>query len=137
MGMAWRGRNGYPTGSGTVVPSATAFVTIPPCFGFFLVLESVDGSKSVRVKAIAHFFSHFLSSHVTLCSYLALSSHLILSDRVSAHPHIVPYRALRPISINQSFPFLRNSTWLPHLAPSFRVNFRFRSVGENLPRARS
>ena len=85
------------------MPSATAFVTT--CFGFHLAPKSVDGGKSVRVIAIAYFVSHSLSSHLDLFSYLAFSSHLIVSDHVSAHPPIVPYRALRPISINQSFPF--------------------------------
>ena len=60
---------------------------------FHPVPKSVDGGKSVRVTAIAHFVSH------------SLSSHLIVSDHLSAHPPIVPYRALRPIPINQSFPF--------------------------------
>ena len=91
--------------SGTVVPSATAFVTTSPCFRCRPVPEIVDGSKSVRVKAIAHLFSLSLSIHLTLFSYLAHSSRLIFSDHLSAHPPIIPYRALRPIPINQSFLF--------------------------------
>jgi hypothetical protein len=61
-------------GSGTVVPSATAFVTTPPCFRFHPVPESVVASKSVRVKAIAHLVSHSLPTHLTLFSYLAYRS---------------------------------------------------------------
>ena len=74
------------------MPAATAFVTT--CFGFHLVPKSVDGGKSVRVIAIAHFVSHSLSSHLELFSYLPFSSHLIVSDHLSAHPPIVPYRIM-------------------------------------------
>ena len=44
------------------MPPATAFVTTPPCFGFHPLPESMDESKSIRVKAIAHFVSLSLFS---------------------------------------------------------------------------
>ena len=87
-----RRQTGCSQGSGTVAPSATAFVTT--CFGFHLAPKRVDGGKSVRVIAIAYFVSHSLSSHLDLFSYLPFSSHLIVSDHLPAHPPIVPYRIM-------------------------------------------
>ena len=57
---------------------ATAFVTTPPCFRFHPSPESVNGSKSIRIKAIAHFVSLSLSSHLTLFSHPILLLYLVL-----------------------------------------------------------
>ena len=96
----------------TAIPPATAFVTTPPCFRSHPSPESVNGSKSVRVNAIAHFAcsplcSHYVPpshtfSYLARCPYFAFFSPsccLLISCLL-----LIPTLALFPYSIFHSLP---------------------------------